>query len=338
MKPKFIMSTGTGWSATTPLWYTLMLDNKYLHTGFRKEGSYLTYLAMTPEQRLRDSLHNKKLKGLSSHEKTQKMAKRVLAERDEYQKTGMLEISSDLPSWNYKGHLANIRKDLYLTQEDIDDFVRPPLSLEKYITYYKRVWETLQENNCPYQAVADLSNSNAFLPESFIKSTIPKLQEHFDVKVIMLVRDPIRRLWSESGAFLEGDQESFERAFLERVMTRRYYNYLEIIEKWEKVAPVHVVIMEQLWEGYEQDEEIYKLSKFLEYDIQEVHPNVYSPDYGPNAPHYPGLVDQWTSDKYFLREELYNKVKPLFPVYDEWVDKYGCLPLYWGQPYNYAKT
>ena len=332
------MSTGTGWSATTPLWYTLMLDNKYLHTGFRKEGSYLTYLAMTPEQRLRDSLHNKKLKGLSSHEKTQKMAKRVLAERDEYQKTGMLEISSDLPSWNYKGHLANIREDLYLTQEDIDDFVRPPLSLEKYITYYKRVWETLQENNCPYQAVADLSNSNAFLPESFIKSTIPKLQEHFDVKVIMLVRDPIRRLWSESGAFLEGDQESFERAFLERVMTRRYYNYLEIIEKWEKVAPVHVVIMEQLWEGYEQDEEIYKLSKFLEYDIQEVHPNVYSPDYGPNAPHYPGLVDQWTSDKYFLREDLYNKVKPLFPVYDEWVDKYGCLPLYWGQPYNYAKT
>ena len=335
MKPKFIMSTGTGWSATTPLWYTLMLDNKYLHTGFRKEGSYLNSLAMTPEQRLRDDLHNRKLKRLSTYEKTKKMSKRVLAERDEYRKTRMLEIKSDLPSWNYKGSLAAIREDLYLTQEDIDAFITPPYTLEKYITYYKTVWKTLQENNCPYQAVADLSNSNAFLSESFIESTIPKLQEHFDIKVIMLVRDPIRRLWSESGAFLDGDQESIERAFLERVMTRRYYNYLEIIEKWEKVAPLHVIIMEQLWEGDEQEREKQRLSDFLDHDIKKIHENVYCPDKGCHAPHYNGLPDQWTSDKYMLQDELYNKVRPLFPVYQQWVDKYGSLPLYWGKPYNY---
>ncbi len=335
MKPKFIMSTGTGWSATTPLWYTLMLDNKYLHTGFRKEGSYLNSLAMTPEQRLRDDLHNRKLKRLSTYEKTKKMSKRVLAERDEYRKTRMLEIKSDLPSWNYKGSLAAIREDLYLTQEDIDAFITPPYTLEKYITYYKTVWKTLQENNCPYQAVADLSNSNAFLSESFIESTIPKLQEHFDIKVIMLVRDPIRRLWSESGAFLDGDQESIERAFLERVMTRRYYNYLEIIEKWEKVAPLHVIIMEQLWEGDEQEREKQRLSDFLDHDIKKIHENVYCPDKGCHAPHYNGLPDQWTSDKYMLQDELYEKVRPLFPVYQQWVDKYGSLPLYWGKPYNY---
>ena len=329
------MSTGTGWSATTPLWYTLMLDNKYLHTGFRKEGSYLNSLAMTPEQRLRDDLHNRKLKRLSTYEKTKKMSKRVLAERDEYRKTRMLEIKSDLPSWNYKGSLAAIREDLYLTQEDIDAFITPPYTLEKYITYYKTVWKTLQENNCPYQAVADLSNSNAFLSESFIESTIPKLQEHFDIKVIMLVRDPIRRLWSESGAFLDGDQESIERAFLERVMTRRYYNYLEIIEKWEKVAPLHVIIMEQLWEGDEQEREKQRLSDFLDHDIKKIHENVYCPDKGCHAPHYNGLPDQWTSDKYMLQDELYEKVRPLFPVYQQWVDKYGSLPLYWGKPYNY---
>ena len=329
------MSVGTGWSATTPLWYTLMLDNKYLHTGFRKEGSYLNSLAMTPVQRLRDGLHNKNLKRLSTYEKTKKMAKRVLAERDEYRKTRMLEIKSDLPSWNYKGSLAAIREDLYLTQEDIDAFITPPYTLEKYITYYKTVWKTLQENNCPYQAVADLSNSNAFLSESFIESTIPKLQEHFDIKVIMLVRDPIRRLWSESGAFLDGNQESIERAFLERVMTRRYYNYLEIIEKWEKVAPLHVIIMEQLWEGDEQEREKQRLSDFLDHDIKKIHENVYCPDKGCHAPHYNGLPDQWTSDKYMLQDELYEKVRPLFPVYQQWVDKYGSLPLYWGKPYNY---
>ena len=332
------MSTGTGWSATNPLWYTLQLDNTYLHTGYRKEGSYLTELSMSPQERLRSSIHDKKRKGVSSFEKTKRMAAKVLSQAEDYRKNKTLELKTDYSAWNYRGNLAEIRKDLYLTQEDIDAFITPPYTLEKYITYYKRLWETLQEHNCPYQAVSDFSNSNAFLPESFIESTIPKLQEHFDIKVIMIVRDPIRRLWSESGAFLEGDQESFERAFLERVMTRRYYNYLEIIEKWEKVAPTHVVIMEQLWEGYEQDEEKYKLSKFLDFDIGDIHANVYSPDCGPNGPHYPGLPDQWTSDKYYLREDLYKKVKPLFPVYEQWVDRYGSLPLYWGQPYNYAKT
>jgi hypothetical protein len=167
---------------------------------------------------------------------------------------------------------------------------------------------------------------------------MPKLQEHFDVKVLMIVRDPIRRLWSESGAFLEGTQEDHERAFLERVVSGRCWDYMEIIESYEGLVPMHIVIMEQLWEGYGQDEEKYKLSKFLNYDIDEVHVNVYSPDYGPNAPQYPGLPDQWHSDKYYLREELYNQVRPLFKVYEQWVDKYGSLPLYWGQPYNYAKT
>tara|TARA_B100001057_G_scaffold328396_1_gene328759 strand:- start:2027 stop:3043 length:1017 start_codon:yes stop_codon:yes gene_type:complete len=338
MKPKFIMSAGTGWSATTPLWYTLQLDNKYLHTGYRKEGSYLKELSMSPQERLRSNLQARRNQGISALQKTREMAKKVLKERDEYQTKNIKEIGSLVPSWEYQGSLAAVREDLYLTQEDIDEFISLPQSLDKYIAYYKKVWETLQEHNCPHHAVADFSNSNASLSRSFVESIIPKLQEHFDVKVLMIVRDPIRRLWSESGAFLKGTQEDHERTFLERVASGRCWDYMEIIESYEGLVPIHIVIMEQLWEGYGQDEEKYKLSKFLNYDIDEVHINVYSPDHGPNAPQYPGLPDQWHSDKYYLREEFYNQVRPLFKVYEQWVDKYGSLPLYWGQPYNYAKT
>ena len=93
--------------------------------------------------------------------------------------------------------------------------------------------------------------------------------------------------------------------------------------------------MEQLWEGDEQEREKQRLSDFLDYDIKNTHENVYCPDRGPNAPKHLGLKDQWSSDKYSLSDEFYNQVLPLMPIYQQWVDKYGSLPLYWGKPYPY---
>ena len=229
-----------------------------------------------------------------------------------------------------------------MTQEEIDDYTSPPLSLEKYFNHYKRLWETLQENNCPYQAVGDFSNANAWMPEEFCRKLVERLSEYFDVKAIMIVRDPIRRLWSEvSGSWNYKDQpdggteEEQYKLFYDYIKRSNQSNYFSIIDKWEKICPLHVIIMEQLWEGDEQEREKQRLSDFLDYDIKNVHENVYSPDRGPNAPKYLGLEDQWSSDKYWLQDELYNRVKPFFPVYQQWVDKYGSLPLYWGKPYTY---
>ena len=66
------MSAGTGWSATTPLWYTLQLDNKYLHTGYRKEGSYLKELSMSPQERLRSNLQARRNQGISAIQKQER--------------------------------------------------------------------------------------------------------------------------------------------------------------------------------------------------------------------------------------------------------------------------
>ncbi len=321
VKPQFILSTGTGWSATTPLWYTLQVDNPFLHVGMKKDPGYLDMLRRTPEERMITDRKNFRINGRSWTTKNRQWSKIVLQMNKELFEEGAIQTRG--------GALTEARRHLYFTQEDVDEFSETPLSFEKYLSYYRKHWKYLQENNCPYKAVADFSNSNANLPDWYIDEFMPKLQEHFDVKVLMIVRDPIRRLWSEVNS---DDQEHF---FMRKIQNGDYWNYIDIIEKWERVCPIHVIIMEQLWEGDQQERERQRLSDFLDYDIKKIHENAYCPDRGPDAPHLVGLPDQWTSDKYMLQDELYEKVRPLFPVYQQWVDKYGSLPLYWGKPYNY---
>ena len=322
-KPKFIISLGVGWSATTPLWYTIQVQNKFVHAGFQKEMGYLDQVSYSPAERFKKRRESEaKLSFPKSRDTT------------------MVSLSRSYDS-NTNRRLPEAKTDIFLTKQDRRNIGSFPYTLDKYITYYKRLWETLQENNCPYQGVGDFSNSNAWLPQEFCYKVVDKLSEDFDVKVLMIVRDPIRRLWSEIGGYWSWystrqwkSEEEHNQLFFDFIQ-RDHINYFDIIEKWEKICPFHVIIMEQLWEGDKQDKEKKRLSDFLDYDIEKIHENAYSPDRGLNAPQYLGLIDQWTSDKYLLREELYNQVKPLFSVYDKWIDKYGSLPLYWGKPYNY---
>ena len=324
MKPKFVISTGVGWSATTPLWYTLQVDNQYLHVGIAKESEYLPVIEKKPAQRLKHRL----------------IQRNIFKKYGEPDSSGVFRFSNR--KYNHKGRIPEVDRNLFLSQEEIDTFISRPFSLEKYINYYKRLWETLQENNCPYQAVGDFSNANGWLSKEFCHKLVEGLSEYFDVKALMIVRDPIRRLWSQTNAFwtykqnsMTSTEEETQKIFFDYMSKYNASQYFNIIDKWEKVCPLHVIIMEQLWEGDEQEREKQRLSDFLDYDIKNIHENAYCPDRGPNAPKHLGLKDQWSSDKYWLSDELYNRVKPFFSVYQQWVDRYGSLPLYWGKPYPY---
>ena len=88
-----------------------------------------------------------------------------------------------------------------MTEEERLLIHKAPFSFQRYIAYYKRLWETLQENNCPYQGVADFSNTNGWIPPQYLPNIIEQLSVYFDVKALIVVRDPIRRLWSEVNAF-----------------------------------------------------------------------------------------------------------------------------------------
>ena len=328
-KPKFIIIAGTGWSASTPLWYTLQVQNKFVHGGLVKENNFLDSISLTPSMRF------KKRKDIYQETKKFNLSKESRIIRN------LSIITDNFRKNSHKKRIPGVKDDIFFTQEELDEYKKYSFTLEKYITFYKRHWKHLQENNCPYQGVGDFSNANAWLREKFCYKLVDKLSEDFDVKALMIVRDPIRRLWSEIGSFWVSESprqweniEEYKDLFFDYVKSG-YLHYLRIIEKWERVAPTHVIIMEQLWEGDEQEREKQRLSDFLDYDIKNIHENVYCPDRGTNAPKHLGLKDQWSSDKYSLSDELYNQVLPLMPIYQQWVDRYGSLPLYWGKPYPY---
>ena len=205
MKPKFIMSSGTGWSATTPLWNTLQLDNQYMHTGLKKESEYIRKLLQNPTERFSGVVERIRKKSRWRSREEHKVRKE-----------------------------QTINKNLFLNQEDKDAFLKAPYTIEKYITYYKRLWESLQENNCSYQAVGDFSNANYSIPEEFCHELVGKLSEEFDVKVLMIVRDPIRRLWSEIGGFW--GQKS----------TRQWENEKEVIESSKTAEEDWMILVNEI--------------------------------------------------------------------------------------------
>ena len=48
-----------------------------------------------------------------------------------------------------------------------------------------------------YDGVTDFTNANQKLDPFFLRDIKPRLDEHFDIKVVMIFRDPARRLFSE---------------------------------------------------------------------------------------------------------------------------------------------
>ena len=119
------------------------------------------------------------------------------------------------------------------------------------------------------------------MPEEFCHKLVERLSEYFDVKALMIVRDPIRRLWSEASGFWNykdqpdgGTEEEQHKLFYDFIKRTNQSSYFSIIDKWEKICPLHVIIMEQLWEGDKQEREKQRLSDFLDYDIKNIHENV----------------------------------------------------------------
>ena len=60
LKPKFVIGTGVGWSATTPLWYTLQASNKFVHAGIEKEIEYLLNISDTKRNLLKKRIAGRK--------------------------------------------------------------------------------------------------------------------------------------------------------------------------------------------------------------------------------------------------------------------------------------
>jgi len=279
-KPTLLLNVGTAWSASSPLHYTLCLDNKFAHTGISKENWYLFNL----------------------QEGTNK------------------QFRMDKPSW----------KPPETTDKHNWNILEGKRSLDTYIEYYKSLWEHVKGD---YAAVADFCNLNVCLTEKSLYAIRNKLIEHFDVKITMIFRDPIRRLFSSCNVnyVIDNDPIKTIKYCVSGEMETNVH-YSEIYRKYKNVFgedKVHMIVMEELWSDYGK---MIDLSNFLDFPLTKLHENAYFPEMGTKAPHYEYLEDQWGSDKVDIDEKTYNYcLEHMDHIYSDFAKTFGRIPANWGE-------
>ena len=296
MKPTLFLNVGTGWSGTTPLYYTLGWYNKYCHSGHRKEKGYLWLMDLSETRNTFERVKFYKQFFGPSKQSTTNRKPKIFTHESKY-------IGGN---W---------------TEDEIKYFWSPPFTIEKYIEYYVKHWDFIKHD---YKAVSDFSNPNGQCSPEFLRKYAPALKSVFDVKVHAVFRDPLRRLWS-----LRQKQNPKDpvRQFMKMGVDFGYVQFfLKFVEAFG-IDNCHITIMEEFWNGQTKE-----LSDFIDYDIKDVHKNAYVPDLGPNAPRIQYLNDQWESDIMHMPKEVKEYgMNMLKPVYIHFKDYFGDLPEQWSK-------
>jgi len=299
MRVPLIIGAGTGWSATSPLQLTLQRSNKCAHVGLQKETHLLYHVYSDEAWKWRKPWYD------------------------------FIFNNKENPHFENKWHL----KDKYAFKENFDEieelFTKP--TLETYIKYFTRHYERVKHE---YSYVADFSNSNALLPQKFLQEIATELRKHFKIRVLIIFRDPVRRLYSELSS-----QYKTSHILQKKYPSSKdyYWSYLKIgnysincefvkrIKYYKSVFSTLPIVSEDLWGG--KNDQLAKLSNFLQYDIKNLYPNCYYPEMGTKAPVVENLADQYESDLEDLTDEdlVYGR-KYLAKYYDEWYNEFGTTP------------
>ena len=324
MKPTLLINPGTGWSATTPMFYTLALDNKYAHQGHYKENWFLVKLEKSDDSfneifKIANSPALKGSKGKRPHDHPWGS---ILSGRN--------EIAKDTP---------------------MDIFFRNKIKLDDYIEYYLKHWDNIKND---YAAVCDFCNGNWGLDYGFLKMIAPKLLDHFEIKVMMEFRDPVRRFYSEIGSFFANTLDfgskhhhdfRIQSLVRRKKHTKLFFHYLtqgwysnnsdyrggyaKYVDVFGK-ENVYTVIMEDFWDKKQEKNQLQQISDFLSYKVEKIHENAYVPFMGKNAPQHEFLKDQWASDIEELTDEEYCRaVHIMSRYYNDFQNTFGYIPDSW---------
>jgi len=198
------------------------------------------------------------------------------------------------------------------------------VTLDNFIEYYSKLASD------EYKYVGEFSNQNSFLSENFLSKIASKLNKHFDVRVLVITRDPVRRSYSKTSA---NYQRIVNKQFPDSISYWKHvlalpgqdvfkFSYVDIYKKFSQHFKTHAIVSEELWSGKTEE-----LEKFLECKLNGLHRNCYYPEMGTKAPRYEELSDQWTSDLQDLTDEDYAYGKRhLQWIYDEWFEEFGTRP------------
>lgn len=306
MKPKMFLIGGYGWAATSPLMYTLQRNAKYAHFGYTKHFRCLWY----PE-------------GLRAKKKASYIYKKVCDGTWENYKS--LEPSS---------HRMNLTVDL----EPLRDFPRHHFTklvtgnatLSMYMDYYHALHDHVISKG--YKSVGDGHTGYEIhrFPELFYQT----LMQEFDVKFLMIVRDPVRRAFSE---YLYKLQKVYVGRWNSSLPCawRKGPDYVSNLRQAYKIFGkdrTHMTVMEELWEGDGTAKK--ELSQFLDHPITDLWKNLYSPDIGHRVKYDKDVPCQaYGQDLAELTPEIYNHYRKKYDyIYQAWKKEFVTIPLHWGKP------
>ena len=178
MKTKLLMMGGYGFAATSPLTYTLQRKAKYCHVGYTK---YFRYL----EKYFNQVSYPDDVVDPRGSQQILHIYQRVL--------TNTYESEEVL-----RGHIMNQPYDI----EPLRDFPIKHLksaargfpSITGYISYYKALSEHVVSKG--YKSVGDCYIGYKTKRDD-LKEFYDTLRSEFDVKVLAIARDPVRRAFSE---------------------------------------------------------------------------------------------------------------------------------------------
>lgn len=321
IKPKFLLSFGIGWSGTTSLYHTLK-EIKYLHTGLTKENYRLATIHSSKNLSNKGNFYWDRSFNIFT------MYLNVLKAND----------STD-----------NIIKQF--TIKDAHDIAGPSATINHYVNFYRNLSKYCGNE---YQCVGDFSNTNLYLDTDFLIDLRNKLSEYFDVKCIIILRDPIRRAWSNAGSYTQLNPSRFFyhikdiskdvirgnsiQENIELTIGSKYVSHITKLYDIFDKENVCYLIMEDFF-NLEKNEEKEKLEYFLNIKIDSIYPCCYVPDRGINAPKLENLRDQWDSDVEILTPEIYNNYRnreDISKVYSDFKKFHGFLPADWGSPIDYG--
>jgi len=335
MKPKMLLFCGWGHSATSPIIYTLQRNLKYAHFGYTKIFKILS----RPKWKNNELIYTN-----ASYNNADKIYKK--------HSQGTWE---NYKSYQPSTHRMNLRVDL----EPLDDFSNNHLaklvtgnpSISKYMDFFHALHDHVITKG--YKSVGDAYMGRCVRQHDYrkkgtkahrnniesMKQYTKTLKSEFDVKVLCIARDPIRRAFANYlyrfQKIQDANIDKNEGHILP--LSLRMYDYVYEINTIRKFFKddLHCIIMEELWEG----DGAKILSEFLEHPVKksDLWKNLYAPDkghlveYDKDVPCQAYAQDllKLTPDIYWYYRKKYNF------VYEKWKETFGSLPLHWGEPIEY---
>lgn len=184
----------------------------------------------------------------------------------EYKETHYLKMLCDMRDGNTDNIYPQEVKDSWANFLVMRNRDESGLNLPYSFKDYK--WYLNQNLKNKSQAVADFSQSISILPEYFLKEIRDNLCDDFDVKIIILFRDPIKRLFSHCvnlSAEINGwynETKPPRELFFEYIELPQFQNlYVDVKSKFEKIFDDVIFLSTEKF--YTNQTEHDRLSDFL---------------------------------------------------------------------------